>query len=229
MSTSTAQWLTRLKWNIATGEFAEVETFRLDFFKFSFPKPGLSNPQMSELVTWIDADNHLNSLRPTDFCSWFNEHGIIYDFTFHWMKTKSTKENLRMWHCINKIHKIRYYIHQPDKQANLKWFELQDIRFVFAKPYLTPDQQNMIRSTILKPDGSIKNEITISYICAILNEYNIKYKGVFKWNKSKSLKDNIQQHGLVKTFNKYKYTFSLETESQYVLNTERQTDETHNC
>lgn len=101
----------KLKWETETKEFSEMKTFYTDCYGYVFHEP-LTYEEQSAFLSFLDDADNLNRLTPVDFCHYFLERNIKFDFTFRYCKTLNPYENYIRYRVVKEIRRELDRLHQ---------------------------------------------------------------------------------------------------------------------
>lgn len=97
-------FITKLKWQIATKEFTDMQEFTTDCFVYFF-NPPLNADQLDAFLDFIGDSEKLHHITPVDFCNYFLRQHISFDFQFQFVGKLGLRQNIRCWKIVRKIRK----------------------------------------------------------------------------------------------------------------------------
>lgn len=97
-------FLTRLRWQTATGEFSKMNSFITDCFQYVFVKP-LEGEQQNDFMLFIGDSDHFNSLSVLDFCNYFLNQNIPFKLKFRYCKKREVQFNLKCYKIVKYLQK----------------------------------------------------------------------------------------------------------------------------
>lgn len=105
-------FLTRLRWQTATGEFSEMNSFITDCFEYDFIKP-LESEQQNDFMKFIGDSDNFNSLSVLDFCNYFLKQNIPFKLKFRYCRKRE------VWFNLN-CYKIAKYLQKELKSIEFR-------------------------------------------------------------------------------------------------------------
>ncbi len=86
-------FITKLRFNIATEEYTNIKEISTDCFVYKFGNP-LKKKDMELLIEFMHDSNTLNSKDPVDFCEFFIKNNISFKLKWKPCKRLSLKANM---------------------------------------------------------------------------------------------------------------------------------------
>ena len=98
------QYLTKLRWQTATGEFNEMKRFSTDCFVYEFRNP-LNYNEQNNFMTFVGDSDNLNSLTPIDFCNYFLQNNILFDVKYQYVRKIGLIRNYKSYKIVKMLQK----------------------------------------------------------------------------------------------------------------------------
>ena len=97
-------FLTRIRWQTATGEFSQMDSYTTDCFQYVFIKP-LEIEQQNEFMQFIGDSDHFNRLSVLDFCNYFLNQDIPFKLKFRYCRKRRIRFNLNCYKIVMYLQK----------------------------------------------------------------------------------------------------------------------------
>lgn len=116
-----SQFLTRLNYQTAMGEFKNMVLFRTDCFIYVFRNP-MTDEQQAQFMEFIRDSDKLNDTTLTEFINWFLSHDVLFDVMFGFTYRKDIPLPELIWYnwaCFKLTRKARRIMNTLYEKNNI--------------------------------------------------------------------------------------------------------------